>query len=354
MNLNYCSVVILYCLEKINAERTVYSIFHLLKGKKSSQTIQDSHIFHLSKLFYLYPTLSRNMFDQAIHHLESDGYIEKISDQIYKITGKGSARLDAFPSHNPLPKHVNGWQYHTISDVFWRRLSLLVQVSSNLNRNHVQYLPIQKDKEIQLWVKKFIHTKKVSKQSIASILYKELLSILDSEEEINPSTLVIRFSGFNNYGLTPEQAAEELHIEFYEYHVQFINVLHYMLESLLSDTKNYPFIQSIIDDYSIKVPLTISTKKTFSLVQKGYTIDEIAHMRKLKSNTIEDHIVELVINVKDFDILPYVSKGRQEKILHAVQNASSKQLKQIRQLVQEASYFEIRLVMAKYGEKEWN
>ncbi len=51
MELTFLQTMILFCLQKINGERTIYSIYHLLKGKKSSQTIQDTHLFHLQPLF---------------------------------------------------------------------------------------------------------------------------------------------------------------------------------------------------------------------------------------------------------------------------------------------------------------
>ena len=70
MELTFLQTMILFCLQKINGERTIYSIYHLLKGKKSSQTIQDTHLFHLQPLFQTYTNLSRNE-------------LEKISCQIF-------------------------------------------------------------------------------------------------------------------------------------------------------------------------------------------------------------------------------------------------------------------------------
>ena len=60
MELTFLQTMILFCLHKINGERTIYSIYHLLKGKKSSQTIQDTHLFHLQPFYQTYTNLSRN------------------------------------------------------------------------------------------------------------------------------------------------------------------------------------------------------------------------------------------------------------------------------------------------------
>lgn len=42
MQLQY---TVLYCLKQLNGERTVSSIYYLLKGKRSSQTLQDGNMF---------------------------------------------------------------------------------------------------------------------------------------------------------------------------------------------------------------------------------------------------------------------------------------------------------------------
>ncbi|MEH7462882.1 recombinase RecQ, partial [Bacillus thuringiensis] len=41
MQLQY---TVLYCLKQLKGERTVSSIYHLLKGKRSSQTFQDGNM----------------------------------------------------------------------------------------------------------------------------------------------------------------------------------------------------------------------------------------------------------------------------------------------------------------------
>lgn len=39
---------LLHCLKQLNGERTVSSIYYLLKGKRSSQTLQDGNMFRVS------------------------------------------------------------------------------------------------------------------------------------------------------------------------------------------------------------------------------------------------------------------------------------------------------------------
>ena len=97
--------------------------------------------------------------------------------------------------------------------------------------------------------------------------------------------------------------------------------------------------------------MTNSSYRTYKLLGKGYSIEEIAKHRRLQKSTIEDHIVEIALNIDDFSIDAYIDKQSQNRILTAAKQTASKQLKLIRSEVSTANYFEIRLVLAKYGVK---
>jgi uncharacterized protein YpbB len=60
--------ILLYCLKQLNGERTIYSIYHLLNGKKSSQTLQDAHLFSLKRYFGILESLTRESFDERFNH----------------------------------------------------------------------------------------------------------------------------------------------------------------------------------------------------------------------------------------------------------------------------------------------
>jgi uncharacterized protein YpbB len=90
------------------------------------------------------------------------------------------------------------------------------------------------------------------------------------------------------------------------------------------------------------------------LLNQGFTAEEIASFRNLKISTIEDHLVEFALNVKDFSINSYVDEDIQLKILEISRQESTRQLKVIRNTLKTASYFQIRLVLAKYGDRQWS
>ncbi|MBT2677673.1 helix-turn-helix domain-containing protein [Bacillus sp. ISL-35] len=353
MGITYLESVVLSILKTINGERTIYSLFHLLQGKRSSQTIQDAHLYKITPYFSTYPSVSRDGLEKMVGRLKRRGLVEEMAETKVKLTSRGEEELEQHLSQCPLPEFLNGWKYHQVTEPFWERLTLLIQVSSNLINQERSYIPVRNKPETLSWVKRYIKQQNEDRYILAERLYEELTSALENEGT-KPELVVLRLTGFKKIGLTIMQASERTGMEPAHYHYEFLNCLHAMFDRLLESPSVYPLLSGLLNKAEREVPLTLSTDKTYKLLQKGYSLDEIAVVRNLKQSTIEDHIVEIVLTIKEFDIERYVPAGKLERILLAAQQNSAKKLKQIKERVADASYFEIRLVLAKYGDAEWN
>lgn len=352
--MTYIESIILYCLQQLNGERTIYSIYHLLKGKKSSQTIQDAHLYELTKYFGVYQAITRESLEEAVKRASIHNWITPCAEQHFILTENGKMKLRNFDSNiNDLP-YLDGWKYHKMDLQFWERMSMLVQVVSNLIRHETHYIPIQKNKQTHYWVKAFLNKSIVPRNLLGTTLFSEIVECLEKTNHLDPSVLTLRLTGYKRIGLTPIQAAEKLKMDFSRYHLEFINILHYFIQHVTSSSIRYPLLSSILGNPTHNMMLTKSTRATFELLKQGFSIEEISTSRQLKTSTIEDHIVEIALNVDEFSIDEYIEKTQQQEILTAARKTDSKQLKQIRSMVTKANYFEIRLVLAKYGAKQWN
>ncbi|MDQ0197461.1 YpbB family protein [Neobacillus ginsengisoli] len=342
--------IILYCIKQLNGERTIYSIYHLLNGKKSSQTIQDAHLFSLKKFFRILESLTRESFDKIIEKIFEKKLIRKCGEQRFLLTPTGDIHLEKIQ----LPIYINGWSYQQTANLFWERLTLLVQVTSNLVFQETHYIPIQKNKEVHFWLKSTLKDFHVPRSEIGKLLFSELMDCFEEDKNIDPSFLVFRLTGYQKIGLTPLQMSQKFKINSIDYHIEFINVLHFLIrkvENIHNHSQLLPeLLKGLIQDDS----LTQSSRKTWVLLKQGYSIEQIAGFRRLKKSTIEDHIVEFALNVNDFSIDDYVDNVIQKRILEISQQTESKQLKLIRNYLEAASYFQIRLVLAKYGDRQWN
>jgi uncharacterized protein YpbB len=339
--------ILLYCLKQLNGERTIYSIYHLLNGKKSSQTLQDAHLFSLKRYFRILEPLTREYFDKMINHLLERQLVEPCGEQRLLLTSAGE---DYLINHSQ-PYYVNGWRYQPFTLLVWERLSLLVQVTSNFTFQETKYIPIQKNVEVHNWLKGFLKSTFIPKSELGKSLFSELVEILEQARDVNPDVLIFRLTGYEQIGMTSSQIGKKLKLDSTHYHLEFINIIHCLIHFVDSNPSRFKVLSSLVDSLDQKDSLTLSARKTLELLNQGFTGEEIASIRNLKISTIEDHLVEFALNVKDFSINSYVDKEIQLKILEISRRESTRELKVIRNNLKTASYFQIRLVLAKYGDR---
>jgi uncharacterized protein YpbB len=346
---NLFQAVLLSCLEKIHGERTVYSIFHILKGKKSLQSIQDVHFYQLTKWFSTVPFMNRSDFEKEIKRLCEQQWCYVDNDERAFLLPKGKRELEEFWSKNPSLPYLDGWPLHSIAPVFWKRLNLLVQTVSYLIHQESTFYPAERNDQIQNWVKKWLLDRTVNRADMGVQLYRELYELLQSEKVEDPRLFVFRLSGYERIGKTAAQTAKRLGIEELEYWLRFTHLLHFMIHNALHHSKKFPILYHILLDLKQPVVLTKSARKTYELFQRGLSVEQIARVRGLKRNTIEDHLVEIALNVPDFSIDPFIGKDEFEAFEKVAKTVTSKKLKDIKEHLPHLSYFQIRLVLAKYG-----
>ena len=124
-----------------------------------------------------------------------------------------------------------------------------------------------------------------------------------------------------------------------------------MIAKIENKSHQFPILSALIEPSKKKDSYTIYRKNNG--ITAARVSDFRCHaLRQLKKGTIEDHIVELALKIPNFSIEPYVTKEKQVKIKQAAKQSKTKQLKVIRHMMeQDVSYFEIRLVIAKYGDE---
>jgi uncharacterized protein YpbB len=350
IGMNYIENILLYCLGQLNGERTIYSIYHLLNGKKSSQTLQDAHLFSLQRYFRILEPMTRVDFDEMINRLYEKKLVTPYGEQKFQLTTAGKEYL----SKNPPPSYINGWKYQPYTLLVWERLSLLIQVTSNIAFQETKYIPIQKNTEVHNWLKSLLKQTSIPKQQLGAVIFSELVNCLESAKQINPAVIVFRLTGYQQIGLTSTQTAKLLDMDSLQYHLEFIDILHYIIQTVEKEPARYSVLTSLLENVDQNESLTLSSTKTWGLLKQGFSIEEIANIRNLKISTIEDHLVEFALNIKDFSINMYVEEDIQQRILEISRHEATRQLRVIRNNIKTASYFQIRLVLAKFGDRNWN
>ena len=326
-------------LEILNNERTVSSAYHLLKGKRSGQTIQDVGIFKLHKYFGLLPKLKRSVFDEAIIELKNKGVIHIEENGFYRMN------FDI-----PLEIHdyfYNGWRYRGNEHIFFSRLSLLVETLSHV-KNRVRYFaPTEKNIDTQHFIRAFLKTNAFNTESFRNQLHDELHLCLSHESftDLQRELIVNRLTGVNIAGVTWKQLAQKNNLEQMDVYLIYISALHLLLNRIFAE--DVPILQKLAINIEVTTPLTESTKQTAIYVQQGYSIEQIASVRQLKTSTIEDHIVEMAMNIPSFSIEPFLTTADLQTILSTSEAYQTKKLRVLKEIMPHYSYFQLRLALAK-------
>ncbi|MGM9987535.1 MAG: helix-turn-helix domain-containing protein [Bacillaceae bacterium] len=351
MAVNELHYLILYCVDKINGERTIASVYHLLNGKRSGQTIQDGHLFQFLFLFSLFKGLKEKVFYQYVEELVEKDFLLLQSEKVYVLSEKGHKEVGSYYEQNPLPNYLNGYEYGEDGKHFWKHINLLIQTLSYLQYEEKKFIPIEENTYIQTKIKMFLFQQSFqSINEVASCVKKELEMILQQCTPTSADIFVARLTGYKRAGLTYTQIGQRRNKNVYRTYIEFVSVLHKAVHEIRF---NDDIVQlKKLYEFHEHAGLSQSTKVTYTLIKQGYTIEQIALKRKLKQSTIEDHIVEIMVHTGAFHLHTFVSSEEHEMIKHAVITLRTNKLKKIKEYVGDSvSYFAIRLVLAKEGEK---
>ncbi|GLC87095.1 helix-turn-helix domain-containing protein [Lysinibacillus piscis] len=332
--------ILLQIFQKLNHERTISAAYHILRGKRSGQTIQDIGLFQLHPYFGLLPKLPREVFDETVALFQQYSWLEVQASGHYSCTKVGLQRAAQTPEFL-----LAGWYYRGNEHLFFGRLSLIIQSLSYHQTNTRSFTPISKDIHIQAWVRQFLLEHHYQQGHLQKQLWAECEQALKELPvcEENKQLMVYRLSGHQLPGWTWQQLAMERKETVLDCQLAFIELLHVWLNSI----HGYPLLQQIAEGVRVQALLTDSAQQTAFLYEQGYSIDQIAQIRKLKQSTIEDHIVEMAMYEPNFSIGSFVTYGEAAKVWQASKQYQTKKLKILYEVIGDMSYFQLKLVLAK-------
>lgn len=335
--------ILLQIFQKLNNERSISAAYHVLRGKRSGQTIQDIGLFQLHNYFGLLPKLPRATFDEAVSLFSQDSWLIIQESGHYSMKKLGLQRAEQTPDFL-----FDGWHYRGNEHIFFARLSLIVQSLSYQSAGIRSFSPISRDTNIQSWVRTFLLEHNYQDGHLQQQLLEECESVLSelSLSEANKQLVLYRLSGYGLPGWTWQQLASERKEAVLDCQLAFIELLHVFLNEV-HQTTDYPLLGKIAEELRVKALLTDSSQQTAYLYEQGYSLEQIMQIRKLKQSTIEDHLVELAMYEPNFSIGPFVSYKEAEKVWQASKQYQTKKLKTLHEVVEGMSYFQLKLVLAK-------
>jgi len=336
--------ILLAILYKLNNERTVNAAYHLLRGKRSGQTIQDVGMFKLYPYFGMLRKLPRQKFEQEVEQLIKGNFMTVDEKGYFTLTDMGEQQAKELQ----LP-YFDGWHYRGNEHVFFARLSLIVQSLSNQTAGVRAFIPTQRNEQIQAWCRHFLRHTKYQSNPIQQPLYEEIVASLQqsSTTTLQKTLLMSRLTGVGVAGVPWQQLSFQYEMSEIDCQLQFVSALHRWLDVITSSPQQYRYLVKLAENIRVDNVLTGSAYQTAQLYYQGHSIEQICMLRNLKKSTIEDHIVELAMNEPSFDITPFVTCEDQQLVHTAVEDYATRKLRVLHEVLPHLTYFQIRLALAK-------
>lgn len=283
--------------------RRIRVIENTLKSRRTVATLFWARQYGILEWLGAYRFLTRQDYDQTINGLVNDGLL-MIDDQLQaKLTEKGASQLKKEESNLYTPSFYD-WYWLANTQRIMQRLFLAIQVVSEYSYGQRKYVPLAISYGEMLAVKQWFRQN--FRQNIVNELYSDLHRLGSALENEDPRLATDLFNvmiGHNYSGWTVNQAGADLNIGLDD--VQFLR--HDEMLAVSAYARNFPGpLQQLFLPLFNESPLNRSAQITFDLYVKGLSIEQIAQQRRLKQNTIKEHLLEaavLIPNKLNWDAL---------------------------------------------------
>lgn len=299
------------------------TLYHILIGKRTASILFKAHTYQMIKFFSIFPNLKREHYDQMIQLFISRSWIKAngASEEFY-LSEEGRMEVEHYFSEHFYPTNVNQLLNGKTSKEFWKKIVFLTQVLSELRHQNKRYLPLDKEWKNQLWVKNWLKNNPWDKQDLAQNFGKEWIQVLTMMDSFSAEIVVSQLTGHEKFGKTITQLASMHKIEALEIAFLLQHAIIQLMDQIVQKKEEYPLFYLIYqectgDPYN---GLSQSTRLTAYYLDKGLSIETIALKRKLKVNTISEHVIELAIIFSDFDVSNVIPDSDYQRLITAFQS----------------------------------
>lgn len=325
--------VLLLAIKRLNGERSERSLFHVLNGKRSATTLQDAFFYELEPVFGQFPQTTYS-YESLLKGFEKRGWLDR---KQFKLTEAGNL-LSSPETVEDLFNRLGG-ERRDYNATTWKRLSLFVQTF--MSREHERtFYPVQADRPAEQWVKQLLQIDRDWKV-LMQTFHHEIEDALDIIGDPYATAVVYRFTGAFETGLTYEQIASLLNVDAETARLYFLAGWNELLTVLPKEAKLRGFTYGLSTER-----MTYSARESYDLFLKGYSFQQVQSSRRLRTSTIEDHVVEMAMYLDIFPLDQFVPSDDIVTI-EKLRDPESWALKPIFEKMGNVSYFQIRLVFAR-------
>lgn len=258
------------------------SVYQILVGKRTVATLFYAYQHDLEGLFALFPRLEKATWEaatMAVQGGESEETLPAVATQLLRY------RRGLLPNDN-----------HYMRQLSYR---LLLQVLANGGREG-QYVPLTHHVAVQHLVKQYLYhqrqTAPIAWPRVHHQIQQELTQVLTAfSSPVLADALVATLTGHTQRALTNAQLRAALALPEDLEGIITESLWDYF-DQQLAHTPHAQALQFFQYGVRQRFPAwSPSVERTKQLAQAGHSLEAIAHIRRLKTSTISDHFIELLL-----------------------------------------------------------
>jgi ribulose-phosphate 3-epimerase len=298
-----------YILSYFNQERSVTTsqLLHVFQGKRTPSMfyMMEANQWHHGFLYNA--SITRQDLQQTLQLLLQKQYLQE-EKKGYLLTNKGAEACRLYFEAHYYPQEIKTFTYANVRLPFWNQLQLFTQVFSEFSYQNTQYVPVIKHPYYQENIRLLFQGQKDKKETLLKQWFGEQQFLFEQLEERQANVLANLLTGHHILGEMKAQIAEKLQMESLAFDFYLQDILETVITLVKKNASQLVLLNTILKQLHLatNLGLSASTKDTYQLLKKGYTIPKIANIRSIKENTVREHILEMAFVFNNFPYQNFV------------------------------------------------
>lgn len=330
------------CLISEQTSVKLNQLILISSGKRTPSNLFTAEKNHLQALFDASYNISKKEWETILLKLIEMNYVREI-DGIYEGTNSGEQRRRQFFQENSIFNDISSLEFsHTRKDL-WTWFVFVSQILSENAFNNNRYIPYSSSREEQYRVKNWLKNQKKPVRQLRGTWAEEFTEYMHELPEKYRYLLIDQLVGFNKDGLTNRQLSEKYELSSAELSIVMNQLMHLMISTQFNSTSA---IDSLIQEvhHWNNNGLSQSAAVTLKLLNKSWTIQEIAKKRRIKLNTVKEHILEVVLVTSKLPPSSFIPENYYHDLNALFSENSTLTFKEAMESLGECEFFWYRLV----------
>jgi uncharacterized protein YpbB len=269
------------------------AILNVLIGKMTVSALFWGLEYQILDYLNFWKTIDVTEFLKAVDQAIAVGYLSEKDGLIY-LTSAGQQMQRVVTPPAAFTKMIR------LDDAI--SLTLLAnQVISEFSFGNKRYIPVDDNQRINMLIKKWFKQLKLQNSDVSEITRNYVEALSQIAEKLSQSDADLLLSYLPNHvdpGLTIEQLAQIAEMSKFQMELKIRTIFSEFISKTIS-SEIQPFTE--LFKYVIKESaMPESTLQTWQLMRQGKSLDEVARMKRVKANTIKEHILMAAILDSNF------------------------------------------------------